>query len=62
MKITFYRTATNSKGTPYRASVITIDLPGVSSKEQALVTAVAQLKEELKVERWQDVAESYDFI
>jgi hypothetical protein len=60
MKITFYRTASNSNGEPYHAKIVTIELPSGFSKEAALVAATKQLQEQLKVAHWQDVAEFYD--
>ena len=61
MKVTFYRTATNSKGEPYQVALLTIALPSHLSKEEALVAATSQFETEMKVEHWQKVAHTREF-
>ena len=61
MKITFFRAAINPQGGPYRANIMTIELPTKLTKEQALIAATAQLQQALGVASWQEVADSYEF-
>ena len=60
MKVTFYHVAMNSTGQPYRAKLMSIELPAGTSEEAGLAIAAQQFQDTMKVAHWQDVAQNYE--
>ena len=60
MKITFYKSAVNSYGEIYQASLMTITFPPGTSEQQAVVAATKQFEEEMKLKHWQELAHTYE--
>ena len=59
MKITFYIIATNPAGEPYRATLLTIQLPPGTSEHAGIIFAAEQFQTKMKVAHWQDIAHGY---
>ena len=60
MEITFYHTATNLTGQPYRAKLMSFQFPAGTSEEVGVAMAAKQFQKEMKIVHWQDVAQSYE--
>lgn len=60
MKITFFRSALNSKGEAYKSPLMSITVPNSISESQALVEATKKFQEHLKITHWQELAEFYE--
>lgn len=60
MKITFYRSALNSDGIPYKLSLMSVSYSDVAIETQAIEDAKKEFQERMKVEHWQDIAECYE--
>ncbi len=61
MTVTFYRTALNTKGQPYEASLMSVELPAGMSREQGLHYAEEQFQKKMEVKHWQEIAHKYEF-
>ena len=60
MKITFYRSALNSNGDPYKSPCGSINYPNISNEATVLKDAIEQFERDHNVENWQEVAEFYE--
>ena len=56
MKITFYRTALNSTGDFYKASLQSFEFPDSLSQEEATRRAIADFQTNMNVPHWQEIA------
>jgi hypothetical protein len=61
MKITFYRSALSSeKGKGYKSPLLSVSVPDTLSREAAVSAAISQFQQHMKVDHWQQLAESHD--
>lgn len=60
MKVTFFRSAQNANGTSYKAPLMSVAVPDSLSEDQAVVGAIKQFQEHMKVSNWQELAEFYE--
>lgn len=59
MKVSFCRSVMNSEGQFYEASIFSVVMPSDMGEQVAIAAAADTLQKELKVVRWEDVAEYY---
>lgn len=60
MKITFSRSALNSKGEAYKSPLMSVTVPDSIPEDQAVAGAIKQFQEQMKVSHWQELAEFYE--
>jgi len=60
MKISFYRSASNHRDELYKSPIFSVTVPDAVPREQAVVTAIQQFQDTMKVRHWQELAELYE--
>lgn len=60
MKITFFRSALNSKGDAYKAPLVSVAVPLHVPEAQAVDTAIKEFQEHMQIHHWQELAEFYE--